>query len=143
MDLVHEAFLRLSNEPDSDKWNDRGFFFSAAAEAMRRILVDRSRAKKSLKRGGELNRTELTLSKISVENEDTLDIEALDGALNLLEEKHPDEAELVKLKYFTGLQWTEIAELRNESTRTLRRKWSFARAWLRDLIDTDLDLSDS
>ena len=143
-DLVHEAFMRLSKERDdgSGKWSDRRFFFSAAAEAMRRILVERTRAKKRLKRGGNLNQTEMSISRIAVDN-DSLDIEALDGALDALEKEHPDEAELVKLKYFAGLQWTEIAELRNESTRTVRRKWSFARAWLRDLIDTDLELSES
>lgn len=140
-DLVHETYLRLSKETgtETEKWQDRRFFFSVAAEAMRRILVERTRAKKRLKRGGDLNRTEMTISRISVKDE-SLDMEALDGALDSLEKEHPDEAELVKLKFFAGLQWTEIAELRNESTRTVRRKWSFARAWLRDLLDTDLGL---
>ena len=143
-DLVHETYLRLSKErsKDSEKWNDRRFFFTAAAEAMRRILVERTRAKKRLKRGGDLSRTEMTISRISVKD-DTLDMEVLDSALDALEKEHPDEAELVKLKFFAGLQWTEISEIREESTRTVRRKWSFARAWLRDLIDTDLGLAPS
>lgn len=138
-DLVHEVFLRLSREDGSDaeKWKERRFFFTAAAEAMRRILVDRDRARKRIKRGGKYDRMDLSISKICAKEEVT-DFEALGEALARLRTVHPEEAELVDLKFFAGLQWQEIAEIVGESTRTIRRRWAFARAWLRDALGREV-----
>jgi RNA polymerase sigma factor (sigma-70 family) len=141
--LVHEAYLRLvgsgeasaprasgeASAPREQHWNNRGHFFAAAAEAMRRILVEQARRKRRLKRGGGRKRVDLDDVDISV-NGPADDIEALDEALGKLAEKHPDKAEVVKLRYFAGLTIREAAEVLGISTSTADRYWTYARAWL-------------
>lgn len=127
--LVHEAYLRLVSAEPSQQWNSRGHFFSAAAEAMRRILIDNARRKRALKRGGG----EATLNVDSQEPEAPTipdDIMALNEALQVLEEKDPLKAELVKLRCFAGLTMEQIAETLGISVATAHRHWNYARAWL-------------
>ena len=131
--LVHEAYLRLVEVRDQ-KWSGRGHFFAAAAQAMRRILVDNARRLHSLKRGGNLTRQELSDICIAapVSGEDLL---ALDEALTRLAETDPMAANLVQLRYFTGLTLPEAAQSLGISARTAGRLWTFARAWLRREIE--------
>jgi RNA polymerase sigma factor (TIGR02999 family) len=133
--LVHEAFLRLRPQSERDGWKSKAQFFSAAAEAMRRILVEQARRKRRLKRGGDFARVDL----ISVEPAILPtgdDIEALDEALERLTLIHPDKAEVVKLRYFAGLTVPQIAETLNVSVATVERRWAYARAWLfREISD--------
>jgi RNA polymerase sigma factor (TIGR02999 family) len=131
--LVHEAYLRLmkTNEP---AWNGRAHFFGAAAQAMRDILVDGARRKLAQKRGGGLERAEETVTladddgSVQLSAEDLL---ALHEALERLQQEHPQAAELVLLRYFGGLSMAEIAEMQDVPIRTLERKWTFARTWLK------------
>ncbi|MCB1086386.1 MAG: sigma-70 family RNA polymerase sigma factor [Verrucomicrobiae bacterium] len=139
--LVHEAYLRLKESAGSGEkiWqNDRHFFY-AAAEAMRRVLIDRARARMSLKRGGHLGRDDLSITAIvdpsSVGSDD--EVVAVSEALDAFTKVDPETAELVRLKYFIGLSWEEIAELTGQSTRTLRRRWTYAKAWLRAAISEE------
>jgi RNA polymerase sigma factor (TIGR02999 family) len=128
--LVHEAYLRLVGAADEARWQNRGHFFGAAAEAMRRILVERARHKKSLKAGGDRQRVELAdVEPASEEPHD--DLLALDDALAKLEVKDPRKAELVKLRYFAGLTGTQAAAALGISTSTADNDWAYARAWLR------------
>lgn len=128
--LVHEAYLRLVG-PDPDRnWDGRGHFFSAAAEAMRRILVDRARRRQSLKRGGELHRITLDLAEPASSGPDP-DLLALDEALDRLAHRDPVKAELVKLLYFAGLTLPQAAEALGLSHATAKRLWAYTRAWLR------------
>ena len=130
--LVHEAYLRLvasGNPPQPAAWDSRGHFFAAAAEAMRRILVDKARRKRRLKRAGHLNRVDLDDVEITVEGPSD-DIIALDDALTKLGQEHPEKAELVKLRYFAGLTVNEAAKVLGISTSTADRHWTYARAWL-------------
>ena len=134
--LVHEAYLRLvasGNPPQpaapARAWDSRGHFFAAAAEAMRRILVDKARRKRRLKRAGHLNRVDLDDVEITVEGPSD-DIIALDDALTKLGQEHPEKAELVKLRYFAGLTVNEAAKVLGISTSTADRYWTYARAWL-------------
>ncbi len=127
--LVHDAYLRLVDVAKPQSWNSRGHFFAAAAEAMRRILVDAARAKQSLKKGGDRERIELTDIAQS-ESGAKLDLIALDEALSLLEREQPDKAQIVKLRYFAGLSLEEAAEAAGISRATAERRWQFARAWL-------------
>jgi RNA polymerase sigma factor (TIGR02999 family) len=128
-DLVHEAYLRLvGGEPDAH-WNSRGHFFAAAAEAMRRILVDQARRKRSQRRGGMHGRCELRDDdrvEIPVDDE-LLD---LDEALAKLASADPQAAELVKLRVFAGMTVEEVARVQGVSVRTVKRNWVYARAWL-------------
>src|SRR5262249_13979115 len=111
-------------------WNSRGHFFGAAAEAMRRILIENARRKQTLKHGGDRGREELIPSRIAApENSD--DLLAVDEALNRLAEQDPPAAELVKLRYFAGLTIPQAAEILGISARKADFLWSFARAWLR------------
>jgi RNA polymerase sigma factor (TIGR02999 family) len=133
--LVHEAYLRLVGSPGREagesapQWNCRGHFFAAAAEAMRRILVDQARRKRSLKRGGR--QAQVALRDLAQpDGGDPLDLLALDEALQALQEQHPDKAELVKLRFFAGCTLEETADLLGISRATAQRNWSFARAWL-------------
>ena len=125
--LVHEAWLRVGDEV---RWQSRRHFFGAAAEAMRRILIERARAKARLKRGGEFERVDFEDVEIEAPaaGEDVL---ALDEALAKLMREDPDVAEIVSLRYFAGLKWPEIAEMTGLSERELNRQWEYARAWLR------------
>ncbi len=126
--LVHEAYIRLvGDEPQS--WENRGHFFAAAAEAMRRILVDRARRKKSAKHGGAVQRVDLhdAIGAVEASPEGLL---AMDEALTKLGEKDAEAAKLVKLAYFGGLSVEQAAEVLGVSVRSAYRHWAFARAWL-------------
>jgi RNA polymerase sigma factor (TIGR02999 family) len=131
--LVHEAYLRLV-ENDAEKiWDSRGHFFAAAAEAMRRILVEAARRRKSLKRGGHLSRQEVVASQIAAP-EELGDIEALDQAIDELATFDPKACEVVKLRCFAGLTHEETAEILKISRTTVARLWAYGRAWLRERI---------
>ncbi|HEX2475393.1 MAG TPA: ECF-type sigma factor [Lacipirellulaceae bacterium] len=127
--LVHEAFVRLVGNENLPAWNSRGHFFAAAAEAMRRILVEQARRKSRLKHGGGLNRVDLD-SACAVSEARTEDLLALDEALSKLADEEPAKAELVKLRYFAGLTMPESAAALGISLATAERYWTFARAWL-------------
>jgi len=135
--LVHEAYLRLVDQPgngaDRPQWDGRWHFFAAAAEAMRRILVDTARRRRRLKRGGDRERMNLDALELTVNNPPD-DLLALDEALEELAQKHPKEAQLVKLRYFAGLTTDEAAAALGISVRTAGRDWAYARAWLYDRI---------
>ena len=127
--LVHEAYLRLvGGEPDAH-WNSRGHFFAAAAEAMRRILVDQARRKQADKHGGGQLRVDLPEGLAAPEARSD-DLVALDEALSRLERHEPDAARLVKLRYFAGLSHQEAAEALGISRGAADRLWALARAWL-------------
>jgi RNA polymerase sigma factor (TIGR02999 family) len=136
-DLVHEAYLRLVGEGDQKKWDSRAHFFAAAAEAMRRILVEKARRKKRVKHGGA--RLRLDLDAVGfLAKEPSEDIEALDEALTKLAAEDPDKAELVKLRFFAGLTMPEIARVLKISLATAERHWTYARTWLyAELKDRD------
>lgn len=127
--LVHEAFLRLVDVETPTKWNGRGHFFAAAAEAMRRILVENARRKQSLKRGGGLRRIELDSADVATKDRNDELLE-LDEVLTQLEARWPDKARLVKLRYFAGLTVEEAAQAMKISIATAERIWTFSRAWL-------------
>jgi RNA polymerase sigma factor (TIGR02999 family) len=126
--LVHETYLRLTGD-ESHSWNSRGHFFKAAAEAMRRILVENARRKQRLKRGGKRERAVLDEAVIATDEPD-IDLLALDEALAKLEADDPEKAHLVKLRYFAGLSLHQAAEMLNISIATANRHWSYARSWL-------------
>jgi RNA polymerase sigma factor (TIGR02999 family) len=127
--LVHEAYLRLVDVDQSREWSGRTHFFAAAAEAMRRILVDRARQKKSRKRGGARARIEFR-DELLAATEDSDEILAVHENLNRLAAVDPQAAELVKLRYFAGMSIDETASALNISPRSADRLWSYARAWL-------------
>ncbi len=127
--LVHEAFVRLVDVEKAQHWDSRGHFFAAAAEAMRRILVENARRHASLKRGAGANRVELDDQTLVCE-ERTFDLLALDEALRKLEEHDPNAARLVKLRFFAGLGHQEAAEAMGLGRRAADRVWALARAWL-------------
>ena len=131
--LVHEVFLRMNSGNNDPQWENEQQFFYAAAEAMRWIIVDRFRAKSRAKRGSNAEKVQLEELEIAgPESDDRLLV--INEALVRLEEDDPESAELVKLRFFVGLTMEEIAEILGMSVRSLRRRWSFARAWLaRDL----------
>ena len=133
--LVHEAFLRLVGDEDVEQWENRGHFFMAAAEAMRRILIDNARRRKSLKHGGAFARCELQDDDVKFEVEDFDTLIALDEALTRLAGEDPDLAKLVQLRYFTGLTIEDTAKVLGVSPRTTKRNWAYARAWLRREIE--------
>jgi RNA polymerase sigma factor (TIGR02999 family) len=138
--LVHDAYLRLVGSSDVQQWNHRGHFFGAAAEAMRRILVDRARRKGAARHGGKFARIELE-PELAVVPEVQEDLVALDDALNRLALEYPVQAELVKLRYFAGLTLPQAADALELSERTAGRHWAFARAWLRREIEGDAEKS--
>ena len=125
--LVHEAYLKLV---DDQKFDGRGHFFAAAAEAMRRILVDQARTRKALKRGGGAPRFGVGPDEIASPTPDD-ELLALDEALRAFAESYPDHAALVKLRYFAGLSADEAAAALGISGSTADRRWAFARAWLK------------
>ena len=131
--LVHEAYLRLGGA-DGFKFNNRAHFFAAAAEAMRRILVDSARRRSQLKRGGDQERIEWNESGIvaPVDDEKLLDV---NDALDALAREDPMKAEIVKLRYFVGLKHQEIAEALGISEPTVRRHWALAKVWLYEHIE--------
>ena len=134
--LVHDAWLRLVGAGPQD-WNSRGHFFSAAAEAMRRILVERARQKASRKRGGGFQRVDWEHADIAVDTDDEL-VLALDAALGRYAEKDPMGAELIKLRFFVGLPNHQAAALLDIPERTAKRTWAYARAWLFSEIQKSL-----
>jgi RNA polymerase sigma factor (TIGR02999 family) len=127
--LVHEAFLRLVEGQGTSNWESRGHFFSAAAEAMRRILIDNARRKAASKRGGDFQRIELANVQ-SLERPEEVDLLALDDALRKLELEQPEKAQIVKLKFFAGCTLEETADMLGISRATAQRHWAYARAWL-------------
>jgi RNA polymerase sigma factor (TIGR02999 family) len=133
--LVHEAYIRLIGA-ENRNWDRRGHFFAAAAEAMRRILVENARRKRSLKHGGDRQKIALDAVDFVIE-EPSDDLIALDDALTKLSEKDPSVAELVKLRYFSGLTIEQVARFQGISRRTAVDHWAYARAWLRRQIDKD------
>jgi RNA polymerase sigma factor (TIGR02999 family) len=132
--LVHEAYIRLV-EAECQNWNSRNHFFMSAAEAMRRILIENARRKKSLKYGGEHRRVGLDNADVPVE-ESPEELDALDKALVELAAEDDTKADLVKLRYFAGLNIDQAAEILGISRATAIRHWSFARAWLFHRIKT-------
>ena len=126
--LVHEAWLRLAQSGDQ-RWNSRGHFFASAAEAMRRILIERARARHRLKHGGGLHRTQLTTLDIAITAEDD-SVLAVDEALEKLAQRDPVGAQLIKLRFFAGLSNVEAGTLLGLPERTAKRTWAYARAWL-------------
>jgi RNA polymerase sigma factor (TIGR02999 family) len=127
--LVHEAYVRLVDVAQAQHWNSRGHFFAAAAEAMRRILVERARRQGALKRGGDRARRELDEARLAAP-ETAEDLLALDEALNSLAESDKAAAELVKLRYFAGLTMPQAAEALGLSLRSAERLWTYGRTWL-------------
>jgi len=138
--LVHEAYIRLVDHDQAQHWNSRGHFYAAAAEAMRRILVERARQKRSAKRGGDRQRVELDPNQLA-DMERSEKLLALDEALGTLQQQDPTKAELVKLRYFAGLTGQQAAEALGISDTTADRYWAYARAWLqREMaVDNDAD----
>jgi RNA polymerase sigma factor (TIGR02999 family) len=127
--LVHEAFLRLVGSKNEQSWDSRGHFFAAAAEAMRRILVESARQKKRLKRGGNWKRVDLNDAELaSVASPD--DLLDLDDALRTLTVEDPVSAKLVNLRYFGGLTLEQVADLMGMSRSSAYEQWAYARAWL-------------
>ncbi len=126
--LVHEAYIRLVGS-DEKGWDNRGHFFKAAAEAMRRILVENARRKQSEKRGGNLGKVSLVEASLAVEGKNE-DLVALDEALKKLEEEDEALAELIKMRYFAGLTLEQIAKVMGIGRRTADRYWALGRAWL-------------
>jgi RNA polymerase sigma factor (TIGR02999 family) len=127
--LVHEAYLRLVGAEQAPQWNSRGHFFAAAAEAMRRILVEAARRKKRLKHGGDHRRVDLEASCL-VTPDPPDDLEALDEALRRLEAADPLAARLVQLRFFAGLSMPQAAQALGIPLRTAERNWTYARSWL-------------
>jgi len=127
--LVHEAYVRLTESSSGQQWEHPGHFFAAAAESMRRILVESARRKQTLKRGGKLQRVDVDVDALP-EPSPFDDILALDEALSRLVATSPAAAEVVKLRYFAGLTSEETAEALEISDATARRHWAYARAWL-------------
>jgi len=133
--LVHEAYLRLIGPADNTRWENRGHFFAAAAEAMRRILVDAARRKRREKHGGDRQRVDLDTVAVAAP-EPKEDLVALDIALTRLASEDSQSARLVELRQFAGLTVPEAAQVLGVSPRTADRLWKFARAWLHREITT-------
>jgi len=126
--LVHEAWLRLVGN-ENQKWDGRGHFFAAAAEAMRRILIDRARRKRRIKHGGELQRVDFNTLDVAIVTDDE-QLLAVDEALQKLEARDSVSAQLIKLRFFAGLTNLEAARLVGIPERSAKRSWAYARAWL-------------
>jgi RNA polymerase sigma factor (TIGR02999 family) len=134
--LVHEAYCRLVDAEKAEGWDSRGHFFAAAAEAMRRILVNRARDKKRRKRGGGQKRIDFNEANLSYEAPGA-DVLSLDEALEKLQHEQPACAQLVKLRFFAGLTQEESARVLGVTRRTADRYWAYARAWLYHALDTE------
>jgi RNA polymerase sigma factor (TIGR02999 family) len=132
--LVHEAYLRLVDVEKRQRWDSRGHFFAAAAEAMRRILIDNARRKQADKRGGGWQRHDLLEAELAIDSTGD-DLLAVDAALARLASGEPVVARLVELRFFAGLTLEEAAECLGISARTAYRHWAYARAWLRRELD--------
>ena len=140
--LVHEAYLRLVGAGQFQRWDSRRHFFAAVAEAMRRILIDRARDRRRLKRGGTWRRLRLDEIDLSVA-EPPDELPALDEALQKLAKEDPLSAELVKLRFFAGLTLEDAAATLNIARRTADRYWAFARSWLFDELSKGEDPEES
>jgi RNA polymerase sigma factor (TIGR02999 family) len=139
--LVHEAYLRLVGPNDAQAWDGRGHFFAAAAEAMRRILIDNARRKRTPKHGGGRRRVDLDPDLATARPRD--DLLAIDEALTKLAAQEPRKAELVKLRFYAGLSIPDAAQALGISVATAERHWTYARTWLRaELEDTREMLDD-
>ena len=134
--LVHEAYIRLVDVEQAQHWNSRGHFFGAAAGAMRRILVERARQKRSLRQGGQCHRCAADLNGLS-KPETTDDVLAIDEALEKLAHENLAVVKVVELRYFAGLTLEEVADASGISLRTANRYWNYAKAWLHDEISDD------
>jgi RNA polymerase sigma factor (TIGR02999 family) len=134
--LVHEAYLRLVDATQVQRWESRWHFFAAAAEAMRRILVDQARRRARVKHGGQMQRVDLDNLELTVNQPPEQMIE-LDEALVQLAVEHPEKAKLVNLRYFGGLGHEEAAQALGVSTSTADRQWAYARAWLYRRLSTN------
>jgi RNA polymerase sigma factor (TIGR02999 family) len=128
--LVHEAYLRLVDTATAQHWNSRGHFFAAAAEAMRRILVESARYKRSLKAGGDRHRLDMADIEPAAP-EPSVDLLALDEVLQKLETHNKRMAELIKLRFFAGLTTAQAAQVLGISPSTADNDWAYARCWLR------------
>jgi RNA polymerase sigma factor (TIGR02999 family) len=128
--LVHEAYLRLVDSDPARTWDGRGHFFAAAAEAMRRILVENARRKGTRKHGGDQRRADLDLDALVAPGPE-MDLLALDAALDRLAERDPQKARLVELRYFAGLTGDQAAAVLGISPSSVDRQWTYTRAWLR------------
>lgn len=131
--LVHEAYVRLVEKEDQN-WDNRGHFFIAAAEAMRRILIENARRKKSFKYSGARHQVDLDTEKLAIRVSSD-DLFALNEALDKLEQEDRDVADLVKLRYFVGLTFEQAAETLGVSRRSVYRHWAYARAWLHQELE--------
>ncbi|MCS7466726.1 sigma-70 family RNA polymerase sigma factor [Stieleria sp. ICT_E10.1] len=131
--LVHQAYVRLVDQTDQPLWNHRGHFYAAAAEAMRRILVEHARRKQTLKRGGDRMRVPLDANRVASSPQDP-DILELDEALTRLAVERPKLAKLVSLRYFAGLTMDQTANALQVSRRTAERDWTYAKVWLLDAM---------
>ena len=127
--LVHDAYVRLVDRKTPQNWSGRGHFFAAAAEAMRRILIDNARKRMTEKHGGTMQRVDLPDLQVD-EGADEIDLLALDEALHEFAEQWPDKAKLVELRFFAGLTIPEAAQTLKISRATAERYWTFARTWL-------------
>ena len=136
--LVHDVYLRLVDVEQAQHWESRGHFFAAAAEAMRRILVDQARKKRSLRRGGTAKRVTLDQAELPAVSRPR-DLLALDDALRRLAEHDHAKADLVKLRYFAGLSIPQAAQALGISVTTANRYWAYARAWLHEKLSSDGD----
>jgi RNA polymerase sigma factor (TIGR02999 family) len=131
--LVHEAYVRLVDQSVEPKWNHRGHFYAAAAEAMRRILVEIARRKQTRKRGGDRERLPLDVDQIPASGKRP-DLLALDRVLTQLAVDRPELARLVSLRYFAGLTMEQTAKALQVSLRTAERNWAYAKAWLLEAV---------
>ena len=127
--LVHEVFLRLVDVNQPQRWNGRGHFFGAAAEAMRRILIENARKKKQVRRGGDYQRLSLDDLDVAIDDRAS-ELLDLNDAIDRLEQHDSRAAEVVKLRYFAGLSFPEIAEALGVSIRTVERDWTYGKTWL-------------
>jgi RNA polymerase sigma factor (TIGR02999 family) len=132
--LVHEAYIRLVDVEKAQHWDSRGHFFAAAAEAMRRILVEAARRKHRARHGGDFRRVAVSQNATAKPDDDLV---ALDEALTLLAAEDPQAAKVVELRYFGGLSHEEVAAMLDMTVYQARQKWTFARAWLRDSLGAD------
>jgi RNA polymerase sigma factor (TIGR02999 family) len=134
--LVHEAYVRLVDSDRAQRWKSRGHFFAAAAEAMRRILLNRARDRRRLKRGGRVQRVELDRIELAADIPDE-DLLLLDEAIDRLAAESPQCFDVVKLRFFAGLTLDETADALGISASTAKRHWAYARAWLYDALQSD------
>jgi RNA polymerase sigma factor (TIGR02999 family) len=134
--LVHEAYMRLVDAEKAQQWDSRGHFFAAAAEAMRRILIDQARKKETLRRGRDRKRCDIEHLEIA-SPEPRFDILSLNDTLGRFERRDPEKAKLVKLRFFAGLTIPQAAEILGISSTTADRYWAYARAWLHADLSSD------